>query len=417
MITLKAFYKASFYLTFLTIFLFGGFLQFFLGISNTGMTLLLILLMLFNYLLYAVFMNKIVLNKVIIFYLFYVSLIFISGVINETSLFKILLYTLFPSLPLSIYLFFFVNTKTNFISRQSIVKLFLYIALIQLPVLLIQRFGYDFLIGFNRSGQQVASFDFLFGTFFLKSDHSLGFFLILVISAILLNINNLRRTLPNPMFIVIYLSVTIVIAESNISKALLAIVWFLLLFFLFYRKIRNSKYFIPILTTVSIVLAVAAYSARDLPFVIRKMGGSIESHFSPERSYRFYEQKTAKREHIVVAAATMMQPKYLGEGPYSYFDITTGKFAHTIHFSQLIWTYFDLGIFGVISFLMFLAVLVKALKITDSIGILALLGISLIYSFYTTIFSEIAIIFSLFLICQQPPNESTYSPVPRLEEK
>lgn len=417
MITGKQLYIFSFSIIFLSIFIVGGFFQFFFGFSNTGMTGALLFIMFINYLVFVLSIRKIVINIVILIFCLYLGIILLSGIVNQVSFLKILVYLLFPLLPLGIYLFFYINSRRKYVSVQTIFKIGIYVSLIQLPVLLIQRYFFGFFIQFNKSGQTIAPVDFLYGTFFLKSDHSLGFFLILMISVILLNINHLKNTLRYPFLVVIYLSITVLIAESNISKGFLAIIWILLLFFTYYKKLRKSKLFIPITTIIIISTLFAAYSMRNLDFVQDKIGGRFDNHFGVEKSYRFYKKKTAKREHIVVTAINKLDTKIIGDGPYSYFDITTGKFNHTIHFSQIIWTYFDLGLAGLVVFLMYLYYLIRSLRIKDSLGFLALLGICLVYAFYTNIFSEIAIIYSIFLIVQKPWNESDNYTISRLEEK
>ncbi|MEX1382735.1 hypothetical protein, partial [Lutibacter sp.] len=131
--------------------------------------------------------------------------------------------------------------------------------------------------------------------------------------------------------------------------------------------------------------------------ITSKVGGTFEKHFTIERSYRFFLEGTAKREQVVIAAIHSLDTKFIGGGPYSYFDIKTGKFQNTIHFSQLIWTYFDLGLMGLITVFFYLFYIVKSLETRNKWFFLFIFSVITIYSFYTTPFSEIGIVFSIFM--------------------
>jgi hypothetical protein len=399
MVTFKSIYQFSFYFAFATIFLFGGALQFFFGISNTGLTLLLCGLFYFNYFLYVLINeNKVLINRIILVALFYIFLIIGSGLINRSHPVNLVLYNIFPLLPLGTYLFFYVNRNKNYINYHKALIVILFVASIQLPILLIQRFFYDFLILFNYSGQQIASFDFLFGSFFLKSDHSLGFFLLSCIIIIAFNIGNVKSNIKNPLIFIIYFSITLLLAESNISKALLLLLLAYLVIVSFYSSLIKIKVIRRItLAIVFIGVLALLYNLRNIDVITSKVGGTFERHFTVEKSYRFFLEGTAKREQVVIAAINSIDTKFIGDGPYSYFDIRTGKFRNTIHFSQLIWTYFDLGLLGLITIFFYIYNIVRVLNISNKWFFLYIFSIISIYSFYTTPFSEIGIVFSIFL--------------------
>lgn len=399
MTTLKSIYQLSFYFAFATIFLFGGVVQFFFGISNTGLTLLLCALFYFNYFLYVLMNNnKVLVNKLILTAFIYVLIIVISGFVNSTHIINLILYNIFPLLPLGAFLFFYINKQKNYIDFFKILKIALFIASIQLPILLVQRYFYDFLILFNKSGQEIASFDFLFGSFFLKSDHSLGFFLLSCIIIIAFNLGNVKSNIKNPSLFIIYFSITLLLAESNISKALLLLLLAYLVIVSFYSSLIRVKVIRRIILGIVFAGVLALlYNIRNIDVITSKVGGTFERHFTVEKSYRFFLEGTAKREQIVIAAINSIDTKFIGDGPYSYFDIRTGKFKNTIHFSQLLWTYFDLGLLGLITIFFYIYHIVRVLNISNKWFFLYIFSIITIYSFYTTPFSEIGIVFSVFL--------------------
>jgi chromate transport protein ChrA len=348
-----------------------------------------------------------------------VLLIFLSAVVNGSSFLNFLIYLNFAILPLSIFYFFYINQKERYVTKKSLEKTLLLISFIQLPILLIQRNFYDILIGFNNNNQGIASVDFLFGTFFLKSDHSLGFLLLLIIINLIFNIKQNFKFINYRFPIAIYLSLTLLLSESNISKALLIATWAIFFLIFIYNKIPKSIFTRKFFIVVSIIfLSIIAYNAKNLNYITSRLGGTIEKNFTVEKSLKFYEEGTAKRLQILVVAINKLDLKIIGDGPYSYFDIRTGQFKNTIHFSQIIWTYFDLGILGLLIVLIYLYNLLK-MTIRDNRHLLLFIyPILLIYSFYTTIFMDLAILISfLSIFSLKSNNEFNSNTVSRLEKK
>jgi len=398
----------------------GGLFQFFIGIPNTLITVALSVLMFFNYFIYSLVKKKAVVNNVVVLCGIYLLIIFISAFINKSDVVNIVIYCIFPLLPLSVYLFFYINKKESFVKQKSIYRLIFFIGIIQLPILLIQRNFYDLLIVFNNSGQKIASFDFLFGSFLVKSDHSLGGFLVFTTISLLFNINNIRKYISHPILFALYLSITLLLSESNISKALLALSWCVYFAVYFYRKVRSDifiKRFFLVLALIGIVTAF--YSLRNIELITSKVGGTFEQHYTVEKSLRFYNEGTAKREQIVIAAINSLETKYIGDGPYSYFDIKSGEFKNTIHFSQIIWTYFDLGLLGLFTILIYVYSIIKStVTKKDKRLFWAIMFLFGIYMFYTTPFSEIGILLSVFLFFNfNTRNEFNNNTVSRLAQE
>lgn len=416
---MKLIYQLTFYLVIGFTFIFGGALQFLLGLSNTILTISINLLFILFCFIYIFLKKKVLVNKVVFSFLLYVGLIFLSAIINGTSFLKSLIYLNFAILPLSIFYFFFINQKENYLTKRSLNKTLLFIAFIQLPVLLIQRNFYEVLIEFNNNDQGIASVDFLFGTFFLKSDHSLGFFLLLIVINLIFNINQNFKFINYRFLIAIYLSLTVMLSESNISKALLIGTWAVFFLISIYKKIPKSIFTRKFFIGVSIIfLSILAYNAKNLDYITSRLGGTIEKNFTVEKSLKFYEEGSAKRLQILVVAINSLDLKIIGDGPYSYFDITTGKFKNTIHFSQIIWTYFDLGILGLLLIFIYLYNLLKMTLRDNKLLVFFLYPILLIYSFYTTIFMDLAILISfLSIFSLKPNNEFNSNTVSRLEKK
>tara|TARA_R110001583_G_scaffold82491_1_gene218768 strand:- start:5835 stop:6725 length:891 start_codon:yes stop_codon:yes gene_type:complete len=274
--------------------------------------------------------------------------------------------------------------------RESLGQLTKIVVYLQLPIVLLQKYGYTFLIGFSRSNQAIAPYDFMFGTFFIRADHALGFFMLIYLMKLLISLK--KRNYSNvPWATIIYIGFTIMIMESNLSKVFLIIVLSFYFFIWLYKKIKFLGLVLILISSIVIFnlsLKIPILSAHYKNF---------SRNYTIEKSKVDFERTTAKRIQIAMVYATQIPWKILGEGPYDYFDIFKGEFKKTKHFSQLIWSYNDLGIIGLtIS-------LVLGLVISFSLGLKKehrrlLTGMLIFYLFMTNIFSDLAICLSLILI-------------------
>ena len=385
-------YTSAYMLLVLCVFFIGGFLQFFIGIPNTVFTYAVLTIFFVAYLAYAGLTGRIVFDRVVFLFSLLAVLVLVSGLANRTSILKILIYMIFIAVPLGAYLFFRINHKENYISTVNISKLFLFIALLQLPVILIQHVGYDFLIDFNRSSQEVKSFDFLFGTFFLKADHALGFFLLMNLVNVTSNNQNNRIT-RFPKFVFLYLAFTILIAESNITKLLLVLFFIYTIYNSFPRRIKLFGVIAALILTPILYAQLMKIEAFETEMHF------VEKEYNPKKSFSNYNRGIAKRPQVAIVFATKLPLKIVGEGPYSYFDVLKSRFTKTKHFSQLIWTYADLGIIGLIILILLLYSLTLSLGLSVGTRNIVFLMI-MVYAFMTTIFSDLAIMITFTSLLQ-----------------
>ncbi len=141
-VNVNNFFKLGFILILLLTLLLGGFIQFFFGIPATIYFYLLLILIYLFVLSDVLLRKKIILDKIIFLIIVYVFLIFLSGIINKTSLVKILLYNIFPLTPLGIYYLLKIFDKRNINIEKGITTILKFIVIIQLPIILIQKYGY-----------------------------------------------------------------------------------------------------------------------------------------------------------------------------------------------------------------------------------------------------------------------------------
>ena len=392
-IRFKQLYRFAFLIITLLCFLIGGTIQYFLGIPNTVYTFFVTAVFILFYFIYALVVKRIYWDRVIAFFSVYALVIVVSSLVNQTPLIKTTIYLVFVLMPLSTYLFFKINQRKSYISQRDISRIYLFLAFIQLPIILFQKYGYDFLIAFNSSNQFIAREDFMFGTFFIKADHAMGFFLLMNILNLIENNKKLKIT-SFPIFTYSYLGFTVLIAESNVSKVLLLLLIAYMVFMAFPKKVRIISFFLAIMAIPILVKQAKSIDAVKTEIYF------LETQYNVSKSWENYERGIAKRPQVVIAYASKIPTKFIGDGPYSYFNILEGKFGKAKHFSQLLWTYVDLGVIGLLVLLPLLFVLIKSFNLSTRITLLLFFTI-LIYAFMTTIFSDLAIMIALVGIFQK----------------
>ncbi len=369
----------------------SGILQFFFGIPYVALAFVLILALGFMVLLSLPTWNFRYGDAVVIFGAIYFLLILISAAINQSKIIHLLIYLFFPLLPTFFYVFTKSGIKQKAFFKRKISLWFIYIALIQLPVVLFQRFSYDFLKGFNKSGQNLIQVDFWFGTFPLKADHALGFFMLLNVLNIYWNNDKLKLT-KYPWLIIIWITVTVFLTDTKITQLLLAILFIVHA----YMVVPNRVRIIGIITAfVSVVLVILFL--QQIPILKHEYEYSKKSYTLKHSKSTYNSGIYARRLNIVLYYMHYRPLTLIGNGPYDYFNFIEGKFKKTHHFSLLIWTYNDLGLLGLITVILFMFFLVKSLSLSNWRTWLIFI-ILMIYSFMTISLFDYAFVVALVLI-------------------
>lgn len=390
MITTDSFFRLIFKTILLLVFLFGGFIQFFVGVPSTLYALIIFLGIYSLIILHTLISRKIYLSKLFIVSFIYLFVIVLNGVVNKTDLFKTLLYFIFPLTPLGVFYLYRIFQKRGLDIENFVNSFFKLVAIIQLPIILIQKYGYNFLIQFNNSNQRINDYDSMFGSFFIKADHALGFFLLLYIMNIIFKLrqNKLKKI---PWGMLFYLSITILIMESNLSKLMLFLVLSYYFFLWLYSKINVIGIFVMFFVGIlmfNLALKVPAIEGQHEYF---------KTKYNKETSLHAFKEGYAKRPQVIVTYATHIPVKLIGDGPYDYYNIFKGKFKQTKHFSQLIWTYNDLGLIGVFIIILLAYFMIKRLSLSKESTFLFMV-ILLFYLFLTNVFSDLAMMLSFILL-------------------
>ena len=387
-------------------FVFGGFFQFFIGLPPTPfsiiITFFILLLLLIN--------RKILLDKqgfyfalitlILVVYTFSIS--FFRGV----NLFKPIIYCFFYLIPFMVYVLFKIRLNNKGVNLYRIKKLLLILAICQFPILLIQKFLYPFIISFNHSGQSIRDIDFMFGSFLVKNDHALGFFLI--VNILFVCTTQIMKNVWQQIIIVFILFLNISLTNSKISMllGLIALIYVLVinrkpLYYLF-LKFKYTLYFC-ILSTIFMVW----YFEPQFYIEIRDFLSAKNSY---EKSLKYFQLGLAPREQILVV---MFNDgiSIFGEGAYTYFNLLKGSFEKTYrHFSQLIWFYHDLGIIGLLLLSFFFNRIGKLFNDNKSkFSSFLLIGL-MIYSYFTIVTFDISFILIYFLYtCTDDKSSSIHT--------
>lgn len=393
---MKGFLQYLFIVLILSVYFVGGFFQYFFGIPSTLYSMLVLgLIYLIVSLTTLVRNGKVTMSNIILVSLLYISLIIGSGTVNNTELKKIMLYFVFPLVPLGIFLAIDGLIKVGINIKKLSSLFFKALILIQLPIILIQKYGYDFLIKFNHSNQSIGDYDFMFGSFFIKADHSLGFFLLTYLLAIIFQYRR-GGTKQMPWFLIGYICMTILLLESNLTKLLFFIVLTYYGIIWANKKVRYSG-----IIAVFIVGYVMLNLALSVPKIQTELY-FLKNKYTVSESVKATERGYAKRPQIVISYI-QDSLKIIGEGPYDYFNLLTGEFKKSLNFSQLIWTYNDLGIIGVTVIMLLLFVIINYLGL-DRESKTILTFIMLFYLFMTNVYYDIGMMLSLFVIVNRKIN-------------
>lgn len=375
----------------LLVYLFPGFFQFFIGIPSTAYALGLTCAIYLIVVLDIVIRNKVIVTTSILIFLLLAGLIIISGVANSTSPIKVLLYLNFAFIPLATIYLTKIIRKRQLLIQKSLSQVLRFVVIIQLPIILIQKFFYDFFIRFSNANQAIAEVDFMFGTFSLKADHALGFFLIVYLLHLIIKMRSTKLKSFKAYFMLMYLVVTILVMESNLTKLVLLLIIAYYFSIWVYKKVN-------IFGGVLIVLfVILLYNFAMSFYVIKSQIDHLTSTLNDDYVVKSVERGYAKRPHVVLYQLKHEKFKLLGNGPYDYFDITTGEFKNTIHFSQIIWFYNDVGMISLIISLIALLIVIKNLDLNKESKLLVI-AVMLLYLFMTNVLGDIAMMLSLILL-------------------
>lgn len=372
--------KVVFAVLFLSLFGFGIIIS---VVSNfTYRAALLSLLVLPLFLFY-----RIRVDKVLIAYGFLAVLILLSGFLNKSSIINILLFM--RVVVFSYLIYFLVNITLTPSFAKKVMKASVLIAMIQLPIILIQWQLYDSLP--IRLRGPAGLVDFGSGTFTYKTDYAMIFFLTMIIIFLLFE-EKRNQFIKNRFIKAVWLSGTIMIANSQIMKIALLIVWFIYLI----KDLSLKKYLLigfglVLLGGSILFLESKGFITEDITTFIDNLTNtsSVETYLAGGYS------RTAALKYLLTEGFS-----WLGAGPNAFSDPLTKTLyrGNTGHF----FTYFaEIGLFGWISSMVILFLIIfpmKKGKIKISWSQILIFVSIFILSFTSNVMNDIGVFFMFCII-------------------
>jgi len=361
----------------------AGTLQFLGFIGITTGTISIFFILFFIVLLSTSAKNSIKFREFHFVSLCFILYILIVGFVRNTEIELLILYSFYILVPLGLNNFFcdikiYSNKFFNFL---------IVLAFLQVPVLIVQKI-YGGALG-KISSKPFAELDSNFGTFPIADDHSLGFFFLSFLGFFLLN--DFKRTRKIKWLLVTCI-VGLVLINSAISQVLLVLLFGIILIRKLNIQIRlNVKFLIVIIFSI---FSLVYFDA--LVLIAEFFDKSELLDLSYEKASKFIALGTAGRFQTIIYFLNT-PTLWIGNGPYSYFNPFAGTFNFNANFSQFIWFYFDLGVFGILIFLVWLKSLKKEMIYLNTIYSNYLLFCFLAYSFFNTTLLSITTLSILFI--------------------
>ena len=254
-----------------------------------------------------VFIYGLKVDQVFLAYILLAGIVVVSGIYNQTPLIDIFVFM--RVLVFSYLIYYLVKVSITPKSIVPVMKAAIWIAVIQLPIILLQWELYDSIPLAWRG--PAALVDFGSGTFNYSTDYALSFFLVLVVIYLLFakKSNSFEKY---KYFIALWLSLTVLVANSQIVKIPLLIVWFIYILKNF--KIKTLIVFGIGILVVGVFISIVYKSnliTENITTFIDRLSSSGDINTYLEGGYsRFSAIKFFATDGFTL----------LGDGPSAYSD-------------------------------------------------------------------------------------------------
>lgn len=320
--------KTIFYIAYLFLFCIGGFLAF-VGVPFRMAYVSLLVIMLIP--LYGMPFDRI--TKL---FLVLVMVIIASGIVNRSSIRETLLFLRFVITPFAMY--YLVKIFLSPHNIKKIINISITLGMIQLPVVIFQRLSYNWLIGYSAFPGGISHIDFNFGTFYVKCDPAMSFFLMGLILFLLFD-NKHNYFVRHRIFKAIWFSLAIMVANSIICHLMLMGIW--AYYFLSGLSIKTL-----VQAGLVVVVAVGLFSYFSWTELWTELAGKAVSKITFQNVGnldRFLEGGYSRTAAVLYYLNEPL--KLLGDGPSRYYDPLTrtrllGNTGHVLTF------YGELGLIG-----------------------------------------------------------------------
>ena len=254
-------------------------------------------------------LRRIRLSAVIIAYGLLALVVVVSGLLNGSSLLEILLFT--RVLVFSFLIYVLVRVAVSRDNAARVYRWCLSLAIVQLPIVLIQRLLYESMP--TAIKVSVSRVDFGFGTFNLKGDAAMSFFVTMVVLLILFHGRG-RVSLRRQWFVLPWLSLTVLLANSEVMKPLLFLIWGFYL-------ITHPREKLIVNASLLLVLAIGGLAVTGgLSFVWSKLVTYLPNNLNFSSSGEAAFLAGSYGRGAAIAYYIRRGISLFGDGPSSYYS-------------------------------------------------------------------------------------------------
>jgi hypothetical protein len=324
---------------------------------------------------------------------FYTILVFAgvvvaSALVNKTGF--VLTFWFFQNVAIVFLMYFVVVSYLSENNIKKVYKLIMFIAAIQLPIILIQRVLYPVLTRF--AAVTVSDYDIGFGTFYTSDDIALSFFVLGSILFLLFDDDH-NYIIKNKNFLLIWFTLTILVLNSKVSYLILGLIWG---YYLITKvKLKIILYFV--ITGVLVVSLAYLFGLRDQILAnVSAIEEQLAFNLKLEKARSFYLNAQGNRTAALLYLLSVPL-KLLGEGPHALYNPITNRFNKGGDTGQFISFYVELGIIGLLTSYLVCYTIIRGLKISQ-FTILYFIVLCLI-SAVSNIFLDASIMMIFVIFC------------------
>jgi hypothetical protein len=322
-------------------------------------------------------------ERVSIAYVALTGVVLLSGLYNRSSSREIVLFMRILGFSYLMYRLVEVYIHPDNIAR--VIRLCVAIAMIQLPIVVLQQLAYDYIPA--RLKASVIPIDFDFGTFNFKCDASMAFFSTLIV--IFLLFDHKRNYIIRRRWVVLFwLTLTVLIANAELVKLILALVWGVYL--VRYLSPKVIIYSIAVLLLVVGTLTLFGIFDEIWSDFTHSLSGNTRLDSSSEEAFLSGNYGRGAAVAYYLSGDIL----WLGDGPSKYYDVFSktrlrGNTGHIFTF------YSEVGLLGWLASVLIFSLIAfpgrEWRMRVCLVGLLSFVSIQLL-SFTTQIMNDVSVV-------------------------
>jgi hypothetical protein len=284
-----------------------------------------------------IFVYGLKVDKVLLAFCLLAFIVLLSGLYNKSSISDIVYFSrqlIFP-----IFVYTLINWYINSENITRIIKLCTVIALVQLPLVVLEQLYYYKLPASLQT--RIYSLDIGIGTFNIGGDAAMGFFIVLLVIFLLFDAKH-NYIIQKKWIILPWLTLTIVVANAELLKLVVVFIW--LVYFIVRFKIKRVVYVVLLLSIVLGILSVFHRLDETWTGFTRALSSATQTSSNDQE--RFLSGGYARGAAIAYYVNRGLS--LLGDGPSRYYDpINRIKiWGNNGHFFTF---YSEIGLLGLIA--------------------------------------------------------------------